>query len=257
MNPRSDLQIPKNGLPASRSQADKWTEAVRARLPGWINDNVRPLLQDALRRDHLDAEITIDGGNLLINYDPLKHGTEYVSSSVILEFGARSTGEPHQNMPITCDMAPHLPKLSFPWAQPLVMAIGRTFWEKATAAHVYCEQGRLRADRFARHWYDLTAIARSPHFANILGDRSLATDVANHKNMFFRENDRHGRRIDYVAATSGHLNIVPEDAAYTALEDDYRLMIQAGLLPEDNTPSFSEIMTACGEFEKAANSGKL
>ena len=85
----------------------------------------------------------------------------------------------------------------------------------------------------------------------------MATDVANHKNMFFRENDRHGQRIDYVAATSGHLNIVPEDATYAALEDDYRLMIQAGLLPEDNTPSFSEIMTACGEFEKAANSGKL
>jgi len=252
----SDLQIPKNGLPASRSQADKWTDKVRARLPGWINDNVIPLLQNALRRDHLDAEITIEGGNLLIDYDPLKRGTDYVRASVTLEFGARSTGEPHQNMPITCEMAPHLPMLCFPLAQPLVMAIGRTFWEKATAAHVYCEQGRLRADRFARHWYDLTIISRSPHFADILGNRSLATDVANHKNMFFRENDRHGQRIDYVAATSGNLNIVPEDSAYVALEDDYRLMIQAGLLPEDNTPSFSEIMAACGELEKAANSGK-
>jgi len=36
-----------------------------------------------------------------------------------------------------------------------VLAAERTFWEKATAAHVYCLQGRLRGERYSRHWYDL------------------------------------------------------------------------------------------------------
>ena len=37
----------------------------------------------------------------------------------------------------------------------------RTFWEKATAAHVFCAQGRIRGERYARHWHDLVAISRS------------------------------------------------------------------------------------------------
>jgi len=36
--------------------------------------------------------------------------------------------------------------VSFPIASPLVMTVARTFWEKATAAHVFCRQGRVRGD---------------------------------------------------------------------------------------------------------------
>ena len=40
----------------------------------------------------------------------------------------------------------------------VALELERTFWEKATAAHVYCAQGRLRGDRFSRHWHDLSRL---------------------------------------------------------------------------------------------------
>jgi hypothetical protein len=35
------------------------------------------------------------------------------------------------------------------------MRIERTFWEKATAVHVFCKADTLTAGRLARRWYDL------------------------------------------------------------------------------------------------------
>jgi hypothetical protein len=58
------------------------------------------------------------------------------------------------------------------------MAAERTFWEKATAAHVYCSQGRLRGERYSRHWYDLAAIAKTAHFAAACANLDLARAVA-------------------------------------------------------------------------------
>ena len=49
----TDLVGNDDPLPANRSQASKWTKAVRDRLPGWIADQVRPVLEAALSRDGL------------------------------------------------------------------------------------------------------------------------------------------------------------------------------------------------------------
>ena len=39
-----DLMGGDSSLPSSRSQASKWTRAVRERLPAWIATNVRPVV---------------------------------------------------------------------------------------------------------------------------------------------------------------------------------------------------------------------
>lgn len=71
----------------------------------------------------------------------MTQGTGYVAPVVTLEFGGRATDEPHQACAVTCDIAEHLTEVSFSAATPLVMSVARTFWEKATAAHVFCAQG--------------------------------------------------------------------------------------------------------------------
>ena len=93
--------------------------------------------------------------------------------------------------------------------RPLVMAAERTFREKATAAHVYCLQGRLRDERYSRHWYDLAAIAKTAHFENAIRDQQLAIQVAAHKSMFFSEKDTSGAKIDYVKTPTGSLRLIP------------------------------------------------
>ena len=57
----ADLVSDGSGLPASRSQADKWTKAVRKRLSDWITTNVQPVIEAALAYDGLDAQIEIGG----------------------------------------------------------------------------------------------------------------------------------------------------------------------------------------------------
>ena len=242
-------------LPANNSQEAKWTKAVRKRLPGWIASEVQPILQAALNNAGLDATLVISGKaneKLLLCYAPVKTGTGYVKPEVALEFGARSTGEPHATHAISCDMAGQVADVLFPTANPLVMSAARTFWEKATAAHVFCVQGRIRGERYARHWHDLIALSRSQHFQQAIGDRALALAVAQHKSFFFSEKDADGQVIDYVQAVSGHLQLAPVGQARDALAEDYALMIADNVMV-GQALAFGDLMQACEALEQQIN----
>jgi hypothetical protein len=250
-----DLLREGNPIPVSSSQEKKITSAVRDRLPGWIEQTVKPVVERALATSGLQAELQMAGKNsdkLIIAYPAVKTGTGYAAATIQLEFGARATGEPHQRHRVTCDIAPHIEGVEFPSAQPLVMAAERTFWEKATAAHVYCLQGRLRGERFSRHWYDLAALAKSGYFEHAASDRQLAFQVAEHKSMFFAEKDVAGAKIDYFKATSGALQLIPEGASLVALEQDYAAMLEDGLLALDQ-PEFSALLESCGKIQDRIN----
>ena len=242
-------------LPTSRSQADKWTKAIRHRLPDWIKASVQPIIEASLARERLDAKVELAGqenDKLLLQYPALAQGTGYVPPVVTLEFGGRATGEPHQVLPVVCDMDGLLPDVSFPTATPLVMSVARTFWEKATAAHVYCAQARIRGERYARHWHDLAAIARSPYFASIVTDHAVASAVARHKSCFFIEKDTEGAVINYIRATQGHLRIVPEGHPREALAEDYAAMLADDVMIGDAL-SFDQLMQACAEVAAQVN----
>ncbi|MDI9689787.1 nucleotidyl transferase AbiEii/AbiGii toxin family protein [Burkholderia cenocepacia] len=242
-------------LPANRSQASKWTKAVRDRLPDWITGEVQPVLQKALELAKLDAKLEIAGTDrdkLLLHYPAVKQGTGYVAPVVTLEFGGRATGEPHAIVPVACDMAGQVDGVAFPTAAPLVMSVARTFWEKATATHVSCAQGRIRGERYARHWHDLAAIMRSSHFSAAIEDRAVARAVADHKSHFFSEKDAEGKVIDYFAAVEGGLQIVPDGAAREALATDYAKMLEDQVMVGNALP-FDHLMKACAEVAQQAN----
>lgn len=250
-----DLASAGEDMPVSRSQASKWTRVVRRRLPEWITQKVQPVIQTALTRGRLNAQLELGGqGNdkLFLHYPALTQGTGYVAPVVTLEFGGRATGEPHEIFQVSCDIDQHLPEVSFPTASPLVMSIARTFWEKATAAHVFCAQGRIRGERYARHWHDLAAIARSRHFTTILSNRTVAATVAHHKSHFFIEKDVNGQIIDYTTATAGHLKIVPEGEARDALAKDYVAMLADEVMVSDALP-FEELLQVCLNLESTIN----
>ena len=141
---------------------------------------------------------------IILTYTPTKQGTGYAASTIQLEFGARATGEPHQQYAVACDIAALFTNIRFPTALPLVMSAERTFWEKATAAHVYCRQGRMRGHRYSRHWYDLAAMCLSGHADKAITDQQLAKTVAQHKSMFFAEKDLRRDHHDLFRATEKH-----------------------------------------------------
>lgn len=250
-----DLLQNGNPIPVSASQEKKISSAVRARLPGWIADSVQPVLQYALVGSGAQAKFRVDGKDcekLILDYRPVKTGTGYAAASIQLEFGARATGEPNSRHVVDCDMASVIEGVEFPVAAPLVMAAERTFWEKATAAHVYSLQGRLRGERYSRHWYDLVAMSETGRAATAVVDDQLARSVAEHKSRFFVEKDANGSKVDYLKAVTGGLQLVPTGAALSALQSDYSAMLDDGLLALNQLP-FDEMMKKCTAIEDEVN----
>ncbi|WP_169833681.1 nucleotidyl transferase AbiEii/AbiGii toxin family protein, partial [Tritonibacter mobilis] len=126
------IKEPDDPYPPSRSQAQKWTEAVRDRLGEWVASKVAPILSDKVKAAALPAETRVEGDKIYLDYDAVRSGSGYVRPSVLLEFGARSTGEPAQRHEVVCDLSQAIPELLMPVATPRVMMAERTFWEKAT-----------------------------------------------------------------------------------------------------------------------------
>lgn len=243
-------------LPPNRSQEKRWTREIRTRLPLWINDQVVPVITRALSEQGLSAGLSMDGEKVFIAYDPLATGSGYTRPSVMLEFGARSTGEPWETRPIRCDAADHVPNVVFPTAVPRVMRPERTFWEKATAIHVFCAQGEFRGgDRFARHWHDLTRLDRAGIAKTAIADHALALAVARHKTAFYAEKNADGSPIDYEAAVSGALQLVPRGKALESLSLDYDKMVEDGLLFDEAEP-FDELLDHCRGLQERANRAK-
>jgi hypothetical protein len=240
-------------LPASRSQEKRWTKEIRSRLPLWIREQVMPRISAALADQEPTATLSAEGEKVFLEYAPLAAGSGYVRPVVMLEFGARSTGEPWESRTIACDAAPGVAGVVFPSATARVMRPERTFWEKATAVHVFCRQGEFRGgERYSRHWHDLTRLDRAGMADAAIADRALALAVAKHKSMFFSEKDSAGTLIDYVASVSGGLRLVPGKKALTSLSLDYARMLDDRLLPGEAEP-FEKLLNQCRDLEARAN----
>ena len=85
-----------------------------------------------------------------------------------------------------------------------------------------------------------------------IADRALALAVARHKAVFFAEKDSDGAPIDYQAAVSGALQLVPHDKALESLSLDYARMVEDGLLFDEAEP-FGELLDHCRELQERAN----
>lgn len=236
------------------SQAERRRKASDSKLKQWVSEIPMPLLQGAVSAAGIPVELTLKAvepgrrhpPTIFLHYPPLIPAPVgiygYVRPTVLLEFGAHSTGEPHGPMPITCEAATQLAMLDFPTARPLVMDPKRTFLDKAVAIHVSCRRGRWgsgEGDRYSRHWYDIDRLARAGIAEAAVRDGFLTAEAAQHKEDSWRATDADEQPIDYLYALSGNLQLVPTDAARQALESDYTAMADSGML-RGEFPSFPE-----------------
>ena len=241
-------------LPSTCSQEKRWTKEIRTQLQAKIGSDILPAIQAALDGQGLTAQLRQEDDRLYVRYEALAIGTGYVRPEILLEFGARSTGEPCDIRPVVSDAAEHVAEVKFPTANPRTMRPERTFWEKATAMHVYCENGVFRGgNRFARHWHDLTRLDAAGLADAAIADNELARAVARHKASFFPEKHSNGALIDYAAAVSGNLRIIPTGAALENLDADYHHMLDDRLLPDDEAHSFADLLEKCQDVQHRAN----
>ena len=241
-------------LPPSRSQQKRWTQVIRMRLAEWVRDEAQPVIESGLSKAGFNADVSPDQNSLFIRYTPLFEANGFLQSPIRVEFGARSTGEPRVSRSVVCDAAEHLPDLVFPETDVTVMRPERTFWEKAMAIHVFCRQQRSRGERKSRHWFDLVRLDDAGITEKALADRELALEVARHNASFYFENDVHGQRIDYRAAVTGDLQLVPDGALLALLAGDYANMVGVGMLLGEEE-SFSTLMERCADIQNRLNQG--
>ena len=239
-------------IPETRSQENRWTREIRRRLPVWVAEHALPALESNLNETGVSAHIRTEGEQIFVSYDPLFDEYGFVKPEVMVEFGARSTGEPREEHVIECDAADYLTEVTFPSCRTFVMLAQRTFWEKATAIHVFCRQRLSRGERLSRHWYDLVRLDDSGVASMALSDQALGISVARHKSMFFREKDWAENWIDYYEAVSGGLQLIPEGEMYQILSEDYESMMSNGLLVDDDE-RFDQLVYRCSDIERRAN----
>ena len=123
----------------------------------------------------------------------------------------------------------------------------------ATVMHVFCAQGVFRGgERFARHWHDVTRLDAAGIVDAALKDMALAKAVADHKSIFFAEKHPDGEPINYHAAISGGLCLIPVKGALSSLAADYQHMVDDGLFLDD-VESFDTLLRHCKTIQEKSN----
>jgi hypothetical protein len=251
----SDQSLEGNPIPVSRNHVKRIRRAIDNRLPQWLDDELLPLLVNNLNQTGQAARVSRPDGSrdtVILEYDPIFRGNGYLRPRVKLEFGARTTGLPRATHHVATSIATVIDSVDFPDADVFAMAPERTFWEKATAIHVYCSQSQSIADRFSRHWSDLARLWQSDYGVSALNDRALALDVAQVKDVFYPARDRTGDFIDYRCAVTGGIRLVPPRDERHALQLDYLAMESDGLLEPDG-PSFDDVIAVVSDVEHHLN----
>ena len=88
-------------IPKTRSQAKRWTKEIDRRLTKWISEVVVPYLNLELYKQGLEMGVSQVGSIAKLKYNPSRLiQTGYLDPEIILEFGARSTGEPSNSLKI-------------------------------------------------------------------------------------------------------------------------------------------------------------
>lgn len=169
-----------------------------------------------------------------------------------LEIGALAAWTPTENKDISPYVAQYYPHLfRNPTTNILTVLPQRTFWEKVTILHkeAYRPESKGIPSRYSRHYYDMFCMLNSVIKEQAMTDTDLLNKVVDFKNKFYR-----CAWARYDLAKIGTLKLMPPKNNLLALKDDYSHMQN---MIFGNKPSFAEIMTKLGQFEKEINESHL
>lgn len=229
-------------------------EFVQGPLRRWLTARFASILGDpdigtdswAIEIDDRDP----DGQTLLFRYPRTAVTAEasgYIAPEIRLEFGARGETWPSERATIRSYIADAFPsEFGGVSAGVQVLAIERTFGEKATILHAIAHGGAERVrPRQARHYYDLARLAAGTVRERALSNLDLLEAVARHKARFFR-----AAWAKYDLARPGTLRLTPPADVERALRADCHEM-EAMFF--STPPSFDEILEQISMLEAIIN----
>jgi predicted nucleotidyltransferase component of viral defense system len=268
-----DLSFDRAGLgfggasdPLNAASGKKKTRAVEAlaeKCKQVIREQFLPQLltsfAGALRKPSGDtwmlalAEDDPDQQTLLFSYPaegPARptEAPAYIRPVIRLEIGARSDHWPTVDAVVTPFAAEELPHVFKDRnANVRVLAVERTFWEKATLLHAWhhAPADKVFRDRQSRHYYDVVRLYVLGRAKEALKDVELLGKVARHKEVFFP-----AAWARYAEARPGTLRLVPPVSRIAELQRDYEKMRE---MIYGELPSFDSILDVLRQIEKLVN----
>lgn len=235
-------------------------EDIRLALQGALNRHIKeelvPEFEEVMSSKfptlRWKMEIADDGEKVYLHY-PTVYPAEnpYVRPQVLIEFGGRNETLPQTHECISCDLAEHVPGISFPVANVPVLSAQRTFWEKVTLLHVECQRPKLRAntERLFRHWYDVDLLGAHDVGKAALQDKALLEDVIKIKRAFY-----YYGYSNYEHCLDGRLKLIPNDELLVALRTDHQKMIEAQMFYGDAVvDDFDKIIEGVRALEDTIN----
>lgn len=238
----------------SKSAVKKLGEQLKKFVANHSKTVVKPYFEKLLAeqfpgRKH-SVDLSEDGEKLRIYYPSVlaQQLGSYLASNVLIEFGGRNITEPNEQHIVRPYVTEVVPDLDFPEASVTVLAIARSFWEKATLIHVECNRTEFKvsAERLSRHWYDMSCLHKSGRARAAIADRALLADVIKYKKLFYDAS-----YANYDDCLASALKLLPGSAFIDALEKDFQQMLEAGMFY--GTPSFAEIINDIRELEALIN----
>ena len=211
----------------SNTQRKQRSEALVTAFRDTVTVRLLPALRAGIT-DQLGEEgwtLTQDGadpGTLHFAYPRAVDGElSYVRPEVRIELGGRNDDWPSEHRTVTAYVAEELPQIT-PAAVPVrVLAVRRTFWEKATILHAEYHRptDKVSGERLSRHYSDLAQMTGTAVEAQALADLPLLARVRAHKAAFYT-----APWASYETARPGLLHLVPRPERAAGLRADYRRM---------------------------------
>lgn len=218
-----------------------------------VENILLPNLSTSLSLIHDDFEVKIDPAssqNILITYPLSLSETDYINCDyvlprVLLETGGRSGFDPHENHKLY-PMAMQAWQHAHDSFDVSVLHISRTFFEKITLLHELNSwgEGGLR-ERQSRHIYDIHMIHQ--HHPEIVNNLDLLEVVRVHKEKYFKR-----PKARWELAIPGTLDLVPKDAVYKGLQDDWNKM--DAMFPDQKVPfTFTQLIASIQQISNKIN----
>ncbi len=247
----------------SGKQRKKRLDELRATCQQRIQKQLHPALTEAVNRSLPSAGASSiqlappnedpDQQTLLFQYpSTLATSLAYLRPVVVIELGARSDTEPSAAPIIRPYVAEAFPEIVTDGGFPVrAVEPRRTFYEKAFLLHeeTFRPADKPRKRPLARHYYDLWSLIKKGVAAEALADSGLFERVAEHREVFFRQN-----WVDYATLQHGSIRLVPVESQMPDWERDYKAMREEMFFGD--MPSFAELMGVVRDFERKLNSQK-
>lgn len=174
--------------------------------------------------------------------DPLA----YLSPIVMLEIGARSLFEPHENTHIHSMVESMFPTIQTTIVDSEVATAlaSKTFLEKIFLLHeLFSVEGRGGfADRKSRHLYDLSRMMDKDFALSAIDDDTLWESIRHHREIFTSVSG-----MDYTPDIRKRLVLVPCEDIIAAWEGDYKSMCSSMIFGEK--PSFECLIERMRDLE--------